>query len=81
MFMTFAEAYDSVDKMFKSDGWKMGGVAVAGETDKIWLFKSHKVDNNEMSPAVMVVQRDTGEMHYFSVLDRLEAQKAKIVSI
>lgn len=79
--MTFAEAYNSVDKMFKSDGWKMGGVAVAGETDKIWLFKSHKVKKNKMSPAVIVVQRDTGEMHYFSILDRLEAQKAKIVSI
>lgn len=79
--MTFAEAYDSVDKMFKSDGWKMGGVAVAGETDKVWLFKSHKVKNNEMSPAVMVVRRDTGEMHYLSILDSSEAQKAKIVSI
>lgn len=79
--MTFTEAFDSVDKMFKSEGWKMGGVAVAGETDKIWLFKSHKVKENNLSPAVIVVQRDTGEMHHFSVLDRLEAQKAKIVRI
>lgn len=79
--MTFMEAFEIVDKMFKSEGWKMGGVAVAGETDSVWLFKSHKVKSNDLSPAVIVVRKDTGEMHHYSIHDRLEALKAKVISI
>lgn len=79
--MTFKEAYQMVDGMFKRDDWQAGGVELAGETDKIWLFKSKTIKSNWRTPIVMVVDRDDGEMHCYSMYDHYESTKARIVDL
>ena len=57
--MTFKEAYEKVNIFFNNAG--IGDVAIAGESDSMWLFKSKTLKRDKRTPVVVVVERETGE--------------------
>lgn len=79
--MAFNEALKNVNTLFNSDGWKIGNVAIAGETDKLWLFKSRKIIGNELTPVVVVVEKDTEDMRFYSPYDDYETRNARIIDL
>lgn len=79
--MTFNEALKKVNTLFNSDGWKIGNVAIAGETDNLWLFKSRKIRGNELTPVVVVIEKDTEDMRFYSPYDDYEARNARILDL
>lgn len=79
--MKFEEAYKTADDLFKSDGFKLIGVALAGETENLWLFKSHSVKREPLSPVSVCVEKKTGKLRYISVYDRSELKNAREIDI
>lgn len=78
--MTFSEAYKKVDKMYFE--WGMKGVALVGETENAWIFKSHVINGNDLSGGSVIVEKTTGEMRLFNIgylEDRKVGYNAKII--
>lgn len=79
--MTFEEALKKTNNLFNSEGWKVGDVAIAGETDNLWLFKSKRIKGNEYTPVVVVIERKTEVMRFYSPYDDYESRNARIIDL
>lgn len=79
--MNFKEAYKKVSDLFNSDSWKVGRIVLAGETDNFWIFKSETIKGKEYTPVSVIVDKATGEMRRYSVYDRYDAERARIIDL
>ena len=82
--MTFTEAYRIADSLFKSKEWFQGGVEQAGETERVWLFKSRHIKTDALSPTTLVINKEDGSYHVFHISnydDRKEAYTAKLIDV
>ena len=61
---TFKDAYTQVNKLLKE--WGEGGIDLAGETEKEWIFKGHVVKEDDLSGSCIIVEKDNGDMRLYN---------------